>query len=81
MTYHLYGGTNSADLFHEADGLDLDMVQSGHRRPDRPNYEFMLENLGRTLHKPTLDGELRYEDQPIKGDIWNRRNRSGVPLP
>ncbi len=41
MTYHPCGGTNSADLFHEADWLDFNMTQSGHRRPCRPNYEFI----------------------------------------
>jgi hypothetical protein len=80
MTYHPCGGTNSADLFHDADWLDFNMTQSGHRRPCRPNYEFMQENLGRAPRKPTLDGEPCYEDHPVKGETWSRRNRPGVLL-
>lgn len=32
MTFHPFGRTTSALWFHDADWLDLDMVQSGHRR-------------------------------------------------
>jgi hypothetical protein len=81
MTFHPSGGRNSADVFHDSDWLDFNMIQSGHRWPCRANYEFMLENLQREPQKPTLDGEPCYEDHPVKGSIWNQRNKPGVLLP
>lgn len=41
----------------------------------------MTENLARKPFKPTLDGEPRYEDHPVKGPVWNRRNEPGAFLP
>jgi hypothetical protein len=81
MTFHPQGRSNSATWFHNDDWLDFNMIQSGHERPAKPNYEFMLENLARKPAKPTLDGEPCYEDHPVKGDVWNRRNEPGVLLP
>jgi len=80
MTFHPSGRRNSADVFHDADWLDFNMIQSGHQRPARPNYEYMQDNLARTLAKPTLDGEPCYEDHPHKGETWDRRDEPGVLL-
>ncbi|MFZ5829090.1 MAG: glycoside hydrolase family 140 protein, partial [Planctomycetota bacterium] len=80
MTFHPSGGRNSADYFHDSEWLDFNMIQSGHGRPHRPNYEFMLENLAGSPQKPTLDGEPCYEDHPVKGKTWNRREEPGVLL-
>ncbi len=80
MTFHPSGGRNSAQVFHQADWLDFNMIQSGHARPAKPNYRYMSENLARDPLKPTMDGEPCYEDHPIKGDTWNRRDQPGVLL-
>ncbi|HUV13448.1 MAG TPA: glycoside hydrolase family 140 protein [Acidobacteriota bacterium] len=80
MTFHPQGGQNSAQWFHQDDWLDFNMIQSGHARPGKPNYQFMLENRELLPTKPTLDGEPCYEDHPVKGEVWNRRNEPGVLL-
>jgi len=81
ITFHPQGGQNSATWFHQDDWLDFNMIQSGHARPAKPNYQYMLENRSLQPVKPTLDGEPCYEDHPFKGEIWNRRNEPGVLLP
>ena len=81
MTYHPSGRRNSATKFHQDEWLDFNMIQSGHERPARPNHEFMTENLARTPRKPTLDGEPCYEDHPVKGPVWDKRNDPGAFLP
>ena len=80
MTFHPQGRQNSAEWFHQDDWLDFNMIQSGHARPAKPNYQFMLENRALQPTKPTLDGEPCYEDHPVKGEVWNRRNEPGVLL-
>ncbi len=80
MTFHPQGQQNSADIFHQQDWLDFNMVQSGHGRPGRPNYWFNEKNLSLSPTKPTLDGEPCYEDHPVKDSKWNRRNEPGVLL-
>lgn len=72
MSYHPQGGSNSATWFHEDDWLSFNMFQSGHSKPNNPNYLVTLANYGRQPVKPTLDGEPRYEDHPI-----NWRQESG----
>lgn len=81
MTLHPSGGRNSATEFHTDEWLDFNMIQSGHERPARPNHEFMTANLDRKPLKPTLDGEPCYEDHPVKGPLWNKRNDPGSFLP
>ncbi len=80
MTFHPQGGSNSATWFQQDDWLDFNMIQSGHGRPGTPNYETLLQNLALTPPKPTLDGEPCYEDHPVKGQTWNRRDQPGVRL-
>ncbi|SFJ05595.1 glycoside hydrolase family 140 protein [Planctomicrobium piriforme] len=81
MTYHPQGTSNSAQIFHADEWLDFNMVQSGHARPVRPNYIDAQKNLNRTPTKPTVDGEPCYEDHPVKGDTWEKRNEPGAYLP
>lgn len=61
MTYHIYGGRSSAEVFHEAPWLDFNMIQSGHMHPAAPNYEMIARDYARTPPKPVLDGEPNYE--------------------
>ena len=81
MTFHPQGRQNSAEWFHQDEWLDFNMIQSGHERPAKPNYQLTLENLALEPAKPTLDGEPCYEDHPVKGAIWKNRNEPGVVLP
>ena len=80
MTFHPQGGRNSAEWFHDDDWLDFHMVQSGHARPARPGHRFATENRALEPAKPTLDGEPCYEDHPVKGATWERRDEPGVLL-
>ncbi len=73
ITFHPYGRMNSATWFHEADWLDFNMFQSGHRRYDQDagdgsygpdNYKYVRDNYDRRPIKPTLDGEPSYESIP-----------------
>jgi len=71
MTYHPQGGNSSAKWFGNDDWLDFNMLQSGHDRFDRPNYEPVSKDYNRKPVKPCLDGEPRYEDHPVNWDPKN----------
>lgn len=71
MTYHPQGGNSSAKWFGDDDWLDFNMLQSGHDRFDRPNYEPVSKDYNRKPVKPCLDGEPRYEDHPVNWDPKN----------
>jgi hypothetical protein len=72
--FHPRGRTDSSWWFHDADWLDFDMFQSGHKSyaqeaatPDAPsedNWRFVVQDRARTPPKPTLDGEPSYENIP-----------------
>ena len=81
MTFHPQGDSNSATWFHERPWLDFNMTQSGHHQQRKPGYEYMQENLALTPRKPTVDGEPCYEDHPVKGTVWNKRDEPGNYLP
>jgi len=66
MTYHPQGGSNSSEWFHNEDWLDFNFFQSGHGPRDLPNYEFTIKNYELNPVKPTIDGEPRYEDHPVR---------------
>lgn len=66
MTYHPQGGENSSTWFHADEWLDFNFFQSGHGPRDAPNYEFTLTNRELLPIKPTMDGEPRYEDHPVR---------------
>ena len=79
MTYHPFGRTSSAQFFNNADWLDFNMFQSGHRRygqtkgdgdmtskesVEEDNWRFVDSGLAMTPMKPILDGEPSYESIP-----------------
>ncbi len=64
MTYHPRGGASSSAWLHEADWLDMNMLQSGHCLTDTPNWDMIRADYERKPIKPTLDGEPNYEHHP-----------------
>lgn len=79
MTFHPFGRTSSARWWHQADWLDMNMYQSGHRRYDQirgdgddrmaasvteDNWRYVEEGLALSPRKPIIDGEPSYEDIP-----------------
>ncbi len=79
MTFHPFGRTSSIDWFHDADWLDFNMFQSGHRRYDQTrgdgdetaraavaedNWRYVEAGWNRLPTKPILDGEPSYEEIP-----------------
>jgi hypothetical protein len=66
MTFHPQGSENSSTWFHNDDWLDFNFFQSGHGPRDGENYEYTLRNRELTPVKPTMDGEPRYEDHPVR---------------
>ncbi len=65
MTFHPQGRQSSSAAFHDDDWLDFNMIQSGHRHRDFPNYAMVAQDYERTPTKPILDGEPCYEDHPV----------------
>jgi hypothetical protein len=47
------------------------MLQSGHGARDSANYDLVARDYNLTPTKPTLDGEIRYEDHPVNFDPKN----------
>ncbi|GAB4242934.1 MAG: glycoside hydrolase family 140 protein [Elainellaceae cyanobacterium] len=80
ITFHCQ--TNSARWFHHDDWLDFNMFQSGHGGKDTPNYRTTAYNYQLSPPKPTLDGEPRYEDIPVR--FWEnqqpRRRLEMIPM-
>lgn len=66
MTFHPQGSENSSTWFHNDDWLDFNFFQSGHGPRDAPNFEMTLKNRELLPVKPTMDGEPRYEDHPVR---------------
>ncbi len=73
ITFHPFGRTKSSMWFHNADWLDFNMFQSGHRRYDQDdtelaygqdNWKYVRDDYALTPIKPTLDGEPSYEGIP-----------------
>jgi hypothetical protein len=76
ITFHPRGRTSSSEWFHNANWLDFNMVQSGHKRynqdtvkkeknhfgPD--NWKYIEIDYKLKPVKPTIDGEPSYEDIP-----------------
>lgn len=78
MTFHPRGRTTSAAWFNDAEWLDFNMFQSGHRRygqrkgdgdypikenTEEDNWRFVDASI-KTPLKPVIDGEPIYEDIP-----------------
>jgi hypothetical protein len=79
MSYHPFGRTSSIYWFHDAEWLDFNMFQSGHRRYDQTrgdgdntaeaavaedNWRYVEAGLAKTPAKPILDAEPSYEEIP-----------------
>ena len=79
MTFHPFGRTSSIVWFHDADWLDFNMFQSGHRRYDQlrgdgddtaqasqaeDNWRYVEDGLHMQPTKPILDAEPSYEEIP-----------------
>lgn len=79
ITFHPRGRTTSAMWFNNADWLDFNMFQSGHRRygqrkgdgdypieenTEEDNWRFVEKSFSYNPIKPVIDGEPIYEDIP-----------------
>lgn len=79
MTFHPFGRTMSATWFNDADWLDFNMFQSGHRRYGQTkgdgdnladsnvaedNWRYVEASLAKKPLKPVLDAEPSYEGIP-----------------
>ncbi|MDR0989659.1 MAG: glycoside hydrolase family 140 protein [Prevotellaceae bacterium] len=79
MTFHPRGRTTSATWFNDAEWLDFNMFQSGHRRygqrkgdgdypieenTEEDNWRFVELSQSKQPLKPVIDGEPIYEDIP-----------------
>ena len=79
MTYHPRGRTSSSTWFNNAEWLDFNMFQSGHRRygqrkgdgdytiaenTEEDNWRYVEKALSMSPLKPVIDGEPSYEDIP-----------------
>lgn len=79
MTFHPFGRTSSAEWFHNADWLDFNMFQSGHRAYDQikgdgddrasaafneDGWRYVEAARAKTPAKPVLDAEPSYEHIP-----------------
>ena len=69
-SFHPSGGHSSAEYWHKAEWLDLNMLQSGHER-NCPNYKRVAADYARTPAKPCMDAEPAYEDHPSAFDLDN----------
>ncbi|BCS31442.1 hypothetical protein TBR22_A06430 [Luteitalea sp. TBR-22] len=65
ITFHPNGGHGSAEWFHDADWLDVNMRQNGHAVEFTGRYDQTRVDYDRTPIKPVLDGEPAYEDHPV----------------
>lgn len=71
ITYHPSGESSSSQFWQGEKALNLNMIQSGHRKRDLPTWKWIKHDYELTPHKPVLDGEPNYEDHPID---WNPKN-------
>lgn len=65
ITFHPTGGQGSAQHFHGAEWLDLNMRQNGHTTEFTGRYDQTRVDYDRSPVKPVLDGEPIYEDHPV----------------
>ncbi len=62
-TFHPNPPLSSSAAYHDADWLDFNVIQSGHRL-DNPNHETIAGDYELEPPKPTLDSEPMYEEMP-----------------
>jgi hypothetical protein len=65
ITFHPTGGQGSAEYFHDAPWLDINMRQNGHVPEFTGRYDATRADYDRAPVKPVLDGEPIYEDHPV----------------
>jgi hypothetical protein len=65
ITFHPQGGQGSAQYFHDAEWLDVNMRQNGHHTKFTEGFQNTRVDYDRTPVKPVLDGEPIYEDHPV----------------
>lgn len=63
ISYHPQ--SNSANWFHQSSWLNFNMIQSGHAVHSDKRYRVIEQNVALQPAKPTLDGEICYENHPI----------------
>jgi hypothetical protein len=73
ITYHPRGGqgypkSSSSYHVHNETWLDFNMIQSGHSR-NTTNYDWIIQDYGKSPVKPVLDGEPRYEGIGVSLEI------------
>ena len=71
VTYHPVGESSSTQFWNCEDILDFNMLQSGHRVPDLPVWEWIKRDRAYMPFKPVIDSEANYEGHPIN---WNPSN-------
>jgi hypothetical protein len=73
ICFHPFGRTQSSTWFQNAQWLDFNMFQSGHRSYDQDtsglaygedNWKYMADDYSKTPVKPSFDGEPSYESIP-----------------
>ena len=64
-TFHPYGGSGSAQVFHEEAWLDFNMRQCGHGTEFTGRYDKTRADYDRVPPKPVIDGEPICEGHPI----------------
>ncbi len=69
MTYHPRAN-HTSEWFHNDPWLDFNMQQTG--QADRPSYEMVSKDYGRSPAKPVLDIEPWYEAHPHRIRFGNR---------
>jgi hypothetical protein len=75
VSYHGPGGDglpSSSIWFHEAEWLDFNVLQTGHRWTVN-NYDFVAHDYNLTPAKPVFDFEASYENHIDVGKTVNRR--------
>ncbi len=80
VSYHGQGHTSSSYWFHDADWLDFDSIQSGHRWAAK-TYEYIEHDYALCPAKPTVDMEPPYENHPTGPDtprITSHQVRQGA---
>jgi hypothetical protein len=68
ITFHPTGGSGSAQWFHAAEWMDLNMRQNGHGPEFTGRYDQTKVDYDRTPPKPVLDAEPIYEGHPVSFD-------------
>lgn len=72
ITYHPNGYRSSSEWLQNEDWLDFNMIQSSHGEHNAPTWKFVKHDLTLSPARPTIDGELNYEDHPVAPwPVWH----------